>query len=270
MGYFANLIHGIRVLVFSPILPSARLALSRLRSISVESTLGDVKSLRWDDVFPSGADHADFTAIRQVPGNAELYEIAVLCCLIREYAFDKVLEIGTFDGRTTRNLAKFVGEAGSVTTVNLPKEKHREEWIFDGGSVRCGERFLDAPESTRIRQIVSDSRRLDSEDLGENFQLVFIDGSHSRDVVASDSMLASRVIPRIGCAVIVWHDFDFTDVREGVEQYLRQLDGGGSAFLLEGTRMGFQFLIDRASVCPDTWRKGAETEVSISRRTGNG
>jgi predicted O-methyltransferase YrrM len=270
MGYFANLVHGISVLVLSPFQPSARLALSRLRSFSVESTLGDLKSFRWEDILPSGADHVDLTAVRQVPGNAELYEIAVLCCLIREYAFDTVLEIGTFDGRTTRNLAKFVGEAGSVTTVNLPEEEHRDEWIFDGGSVRCGERFLDAPESTRIRQVFLDSRRLDSEELGENFQLVFVDGSHSRDVVASDSMLASRVIPRIGCAVIVWHDFDFTDVREGVEQYLSQLEGGGSAYLLEGTRMGFQFLVDRTSVGPENWRKAGETEVSRSHGSSNG
>lgn len=124
-----------------------------------------------------------------------------------------VLEIGTFMGHTTRQLAENLPEA-LVHTVDLPPD-------IDQASIsnsiipkddfhlirerRVGSAFLDSPQAARIRQHYADTATWDFEPIkGADF--FFIDGSHTYEYCKNDSEKCLEA-SRPG-AVFIWHDCD--------------------------------------------------------------
>jgi predicted O-methyltransferase YrrM len=128
-------------------------------------------------------------------GSISPLELRVICELARMIAPKNVLEIGTFEGRTTLNLALNLPES-KIYTLNLPQESC---------SFQVGKYFHGAEEAGRITQLFGNSREFDFSGL-PRMDLVFVDGDHSYDGVVSDSENAFNVLAEDG--IILWHDFD--------------------------------------------------------------
>jgi predicted O-methyltransferase YrrM len=167
-----------------------------------------------------------------IDGNVNLLELVALARLVRHHRPSRIFEIGTFDGRTTLNLAANAGDDAEVFTLDLPRATVDRV----GRPIEAGDRaFIEKPESgrrfrgtdcePRIRQLYGDSARFDPAPFANSVDFVFVDGSHSYEYVIGDTHLACRMLSPGG--VIVWHDYGVWD---GVTRALDELDRSGEDF----------------------------------------
>jgi hypothetical protein len=163
-------------------------------------------------------------------GNVHLGELAVLAlAAAATRPGDEVVEIGTFDGRTTINLAINAPEECPVFTLDLPPEQPTQFALDTGERTfidkpligerfkRCGAPWSD--KAAKIVQLAGDSATFDWSAHHGKAGLVFVDGSHAYDYVRADSETAFRLAA--SGAMVLWHDYG---VWEGVTRALEELD----------------------------------------------
>jgi Methyltransferase domain len=182
----------------------------------------------WSAVLPRRPIRLVETARRN--GNVRLGELAVLAqAAASATPGDEVIEIGTFDGRTTLNLSLNAPPRSPVFTLDLPPDQATEFQLAAGerhfvDKPVPGERFRAcAPQwreqAGRIVQLIGDSATFDwSAHLGKA-GMVFVDGSHAYDYARKDSETAFRLVARGG--TVLWHDYG---VWEGVTRALEHLE----------------------------------------------
>jgi len=177
----------------------------------------------------------DVRAIRIVEpqknsGDVSLGELAVLASAAAALrAGDEIIEIGTFDGRTTLNLAINAPAQYRVFTLDLPPDAAPKFDLAPGERAyvekpRSGRRFLQAPPewaaaAGRITQLIGDSATYDWSPHAGRAGLVFVDGSHAHDYVTADSDTAFRLVANKG--MVIWHDYG---VWEGVTRALEEIE----------------------------------------------
>jgi hypothetical protein len=177
----------------------------------------------------------DVRAIRIVEpqknsGDVSLGELAVLASAAAALrAGDEIIEIGTFDGRTTLNLAINAPAQYRVFTLDLPPDAAPKFDLAPGERAyvekpRSGRRFLQAPPewaaaAGRITQLIGDSATYDWSPHAGRAGLVFVDGSHAYDYVSADSNTAFRLVANKG--MVIWHDYG---VWEGVTRALEEIE----------------------------------------------
>ena len=175
----------------------------------------------------------DVRAIDAVDGNVSERELISICRLIRAAQPTKLFEIGTFDGRTTLNMAVNAAAGATVHTLDLPKSElptaasriHAHEIIY-ADKARSGERFQGTEAEPSIIQLYGDSGTFDFARYYGTMDVVFIDASHTFDYVVNDSLHAMRML-KPGGGTIVWHDYGRWD---GVTAALNQLRRKRSEF----------------------------------------
>jgi Methyltransferase domain len=182
----------------------------------------------WRDLFP--ARPILLARPRKNAGDVNLAELAILATVAASLsAGEEIVEIGTFDGRTTLNLAINAPAHLPVFTLDLPPRATPKFDLAPGerafvNKPRSGRHFREAPPewaaaAARITQLFGDSASFDwSAHLGRA-ALVFVDGSHAYDYVLADTDTAFRLIAPNG--VIVWHDYG---VWEGVTRGLEEIE----------------------------------------------
>lgn len=191
---------------------------------------------------------------RWLASTLDLEDLSALLAIVRFTGAKDILEIGTYDGSTTLNLAANAGDDGRVVTVDLPPQSAATETAIsvpleyrNKTKHAIGERFVQSPHRSKIRQVFADSAALDWASLG-SFDLILIDGCHYRDYVVSDSRKAFSVIRPQG--LILWHDYgqnrDVTDVldRCGRRRFPANGNGNGTPhpriFAIAGTRLAVE------------------------------
>ena len=181
----------------------------------------------WHEVLPRHAIRLVETGKRD--GNVDIGELGVLAQAAAAIpAGGIVVEIGTFDGRTTLNLA--VNAPGArVFTLDLPPDEralyalaHGERQYVDkpqpGARFRaCNPVWQEAAQ--RITQLLGDSATFDWAPYEGRAGLVFVDGSHAYDCVRKDSGTAMRLAAKGG--LVLWHDYGRW---EGVSRALDELE----------------------------------------------
>lgn len=166
-------------------------------------------------------------------GNVTLYELLVIAQLVRSRSPKTLFEIGTFDGRTTLNMAANSAADASVFTLDLPGElvaatalplaENEERYIVKKAS---GERFRGTDQETKISQLFGDSATFNFAPFRNAIDFVFVDGSHSLEYVKNDSLAAITLL-RGGHGTVVWHDYDGW---QDVTRALNDLYGSGKPF----------------------------------------
>jgi hypothetical protein len=192
---------------------------------------GQVTSLpvvAWRDVLP--AKPVSIVEPRKTSGDVNLAELAVLASAAAAVAGgDEIVEIGTFDGRTTLNFAVNAPAQLRLFTLDLPPDRPSRFALAPGEDAfvnkeRSGRHFADprpefAAAAGRITQLYGDSAAFDwSAHLGRA-GLVFVDGSHAYDYVIADSGTALRLVANKG--MVIWHDYG---VWEGVTRALEEIE----------------------------------------------
>jgi predicted O-methyltransferase YrrM len=170
----------------------------------------------------------DLRAIESVDGNVTDRELVSICRIVRNFEPARIFEFGTFDGRTTLNLAVNAGQDAAVYTLDLPqsaidsvsKPIHRDEVRYADKS-SSGERYRGTEAEGRIVQLYGDSGTFDFGAYRGNIDLVFIDASHTFDYVVNDSLNALQLLKPSG-GTIVWHDYSRWDGVTGALNQLRE------------------------------------------------
>ena len=131
-----------------------------------------------------------------------------------------ILEIGTFDGRTTVHLAENAPHA-EIFTIDLGtgiiEVPVQDAEIL--GDVFVG-RWIADRQINGIHQLIGDSRTFDYESAtGRSaVDFVFVDGDHSCESVAADSNQVFSILAEGG--LVIWHDYLTT---AGVTEALNDL-----------------------------------------------
>jgi hypothetical protein len=159
-------------------------------------------------------------------GDTSLLELCYINQIVKRYAPKHLFEMGTFDGRTTLNLAANSPDDAVVYTLDLPrKEMNRTALKLDDRDVvlvdkeLSGNRFRSAPESKKIVQLFGDTATFDFGPYENSMDFVFIDASHAYDYVLNDTRIALKLL-RKGKGILVWHDYGHAF--EGVTKALNE------------------------------------------------
>lgn len=170
---------------------------------------------------------AHLTACEETDGNVSFLELAVISALVRLSQPRICFEIGTFDGRTTLNMAMNAPDGCQVFTLDLPmSDKTVASLALEANDLMfiqkpaSGTRFRQHPLEKCIRQLYGDSATFDLSEFHNRIDFMFIDGSHSYDYVRTDSLNALKLVRHGG--VIVWHDYD-TPHWHGLTRALNEL-----------------------------------------------
>lgn len=146
-------------------------------------------------------------------GNIGLDELLVIVELIQSYQPLVCFEIGTFDGRTTLNMAANTSEEAVIYTLDLPRAEMRHTaFPLDPSDLdvvdkdTSGIRFHSTEWKRKIRQLYGDSATFDYRPYIGKIDFVFVDGSHTYQYALSDSQIALQLL-RDGKGVILWHDY---------------------------------------------------------------
>jgi len=146
-------------------------------------------------------------------GNVAPLELIAINALVVSRRPQALFEIGTFDGRTTLNMASNASQEAVVHTLDLP----RAGLAFTRLPIAPGDKAFIAKEISggryrgkdaekKIVTLSGDSAAFDFSEYLNAMDFVFIDGSHSYEYVLSDSHLALRLL-REGRGVVLWHDY---------------------------------------------------------------
>jgi hypothetical protein len=146
-------------------------------------------------------------------GHISLIESAVLARLVRARGAKRIFEFGTFDGRTTLDLACNAEPDARVFTLDLPPGHDGRSTAAplapaEGALVRARperRRFEGLPEADRIVSLTGDSATFDFAPYERSMDLVFVDGSHSFEYALGDSRTALSLVKPGG--LVVWHDY---------------------------------------------------------------
>lgn len=188
-------------------------------------------------------------------GNVTTFELAVLAESVRRRQPATLFEIGTFDGRTTLNLAANAPANAFIHTLDLPASQvTATRFGLDRGESQfveketSGRRFAGTPFAPRITQHLGDSATFDFQPFRRTIDWFFIDGSHAYDYVRSDTARALETIGE-GGGVIFWHDYQ--PDWPGVIRALNELQGSEPRLAglvhLEGTTLAYCEVAPRQS-----------------------
>jgi|GEM_PF-2620668 len=166
------------------------------------------------DVFELfGSDNAIYEGVYECGfGHTTEFELKVISNLVKKLNPKKIFEIGTFQGRTTLNMALNTSENAKIITLDLPNsELSSTKMDIEEGEIRyvqkevSGERFIGHSVEAKIQQVYGDSATFSFSEYSNAVDLAFIDGSHAYEYVMNDSQKALEMMRAGG--LIIWHDY---------------------------------------------------------------
>ena len=179
-------------------------------------------------------------------GNVSPDELRVICRLVKHFQPATILEIGTFDGRTTSNMAANSSEETRIFTLDLPPQELNQtalrlrtsDAVFILKDQSGREFFHRQREGTMITQLYGDSADFDYSPYRNNIDLVFVDGSHSYEYVINDTEVALSLL-RNGKGIILWHDYGRREVVRALNELYLAHSQLTSLAHIAGTSLGY-------------------------------
>ena len=246
-----------------------------LRSFGVQRKLPE-RQLPTVEVNDVVIDDIDTKILQPVPaatgGNISALEVVILAKIAHLVQAQVVFEIGTFDGRSTLNLAANSSDDVVVYTLDLPQEQlastkfavGRDELNYvKKAREEVGHRFANSPYREKIVQLWGDSATFDFSPYYQKADLVFVDGSHAYEYVHNDSKVALALL-RPGAGLILWHDYDwgYGGTAKALEELSRTPEYRGLKHI-EETCLAYMSRIPPAHVT--AWETSHQRKFSGSR-----
>lgn len=156
-------------------------------------------------------DHIEFTS-----GNISFFELIALVSIVKQFEPAVLMEFGTFNGRTTLNLA--LNTDGVVYTVDLPPKKEIEtkfplaDGVHDPNNelgfigLDTSQKFFHSFPHLKIWQLWMDTATIPINIYKNRVDFLFVDASHSYENCLNDSDIAHAIVKEGG--VIAWHDYN--------------------------------------------------------------
>lgn len=145
-------------------------------------------------------------------------DIALLIALAKRFKKCHYLEIGTWRGESTANVAKI---AEKCVSISFSDEQMKEQG-FDEKYTK-NSRFF-SKKLKNVKHIGADSQTYDFSKLKQKFDLIFIDGDHSYEGVLKDTKNCLKQLKNKN-SIIVWHDYGTSPETINWEIFAAILDG---------------------------------------------
>jgi len=196
----------------------------------VWSLLGSFSKIGLSEAIAASQSIMIDGSLSYTDGSLGIQDKVALMSLLRDREPEVVLEIGTYNGATTRLIALNLPRA-QIHTLDLPPdissdELHQSKLPKDDfhliGNRRVGEAIVSDPALTNVTQHFGDSATWDFSPV-QGLDFVFIDGSHTYQYVRSDTIRCAEAA--VGRATFVWHDFDYCHY--DVVRYLAEMSNAG-------------------------------------------
>jgi hypothetical protein len=169
-----------------------------------------------------------------VDGSLPWRDTLALLSVLVDRSPRSVLEIGTFDGHTTRLMAINLPDA-EIHTIDLPEDfsdinagMPKDDWHLIS-SRRVGSQYRSDPSIKSVRQHFGDTATYDFPAV----EIFFIDGAHTYSYVRNDTEKALR---SPGVKTLIWHDSDQLH-REVTQWLVEMIHSGYHVRQIEGTNL---------------------------------
>lgn len=149
-----------------------------------------------------------------VPGGTSDSEAWILSVLAKRA--QRLFEFGTCTGKTAYLWSRNAAPGARVVTLTLAPTQRDQYHAADGDdetdtryardeSAFCDFLYSNTPHADAITQLFGDSKQLDVTPYRDWADLIFVDGSHARSYVESDTDKALQMVRPGG--LILWHDY---------------------------------------------------------------
>ena len=189
-------------------------------------------------------------------GNVSLLELVYLSHLVKTFKPHRLMELGTFDGRTTLHLSTNTTPDSEIFTLDLPTEPtistkatlDADEVPFVQDSSREKRLYHSTPWANKIHELEGDSTQYDFSNYYGTIDFVFIDASHVYENVVKDTENALKILKTTG-GIIVWHDYNGWDgVTRAVNELYSKLKSPARFFHVSGTSLAICITVCYTSV----------------------
>ena len=177
-------------------------------------------------------------------GNVTTEELIAIASLIRQFQPSVLLELGTFDGNTTLQMALNAPPDATIHTLDLPPNPPRTKepiskadlkYVLD--EKKLDRKYLGSPVEDKVIQYLGDSTNFNFAEFTKKgpIDFAFIDAGHTYECVKSDTRHVFEVTSDKG--IILWHDCH--PFWNGVYLYLNQLAKIIPLIRIEGTNLAY-------------------------------
>jgi len=209
-----------------------------------------IPSVNLNKIFPGELESGSITLEKFLGhwGNVSIEELCKICLIVNFIKPNTILEIGTYNGMTTLQMALNAPRECTTYTLDLPEaisaslplseldtriSRHfKEQFGTATGS------YFKGRNDIKIVQLLGDSSTFDFDALKCAFDIIFIDAAHDYENKKTDSENAFRLLSRGG--VILWHNFN--DVLcPDVTKYLADISIAHRIFHLRNTSLAVYY-----------------------------
>lgn len=164
--------------------------------------------------------HFDLPEPNYENGNISLFETIIICLFCCNVKPLRILEFGTFNGRTTANISANIPDTSKIITVDLPKndmkntkfaleginknDKHDELGYVGLRNKRYNKQLTHIKK--KIFQLWMDTAMFPIGNYYNYFDFIFVDASHSYENCRNDSINVLQMVKNNG--FILWHDYN--------------------------------------------------------------
>lgn len=175
-----------------------------------------VESLPQIDFSDLGGEFNESVDLCFLDGGSMPTDLALLKILAK--GKNTYFEIGTWRGESVWNVAKVIDDC---TTFNLSKQDLNDL----GLDKKYGELHgIISKKNPKILHLEGNSKTFDFGSLGKKYDLIFIDGDHSYEMVKNDTEKVFKDLIHEN-SVVVWHDYAFNPEKIRYEVFQGILDG---------------------------------------------
>jgi predicted O-methyltransferase YrrM len=182
------------------------------------------------DIFEltNAENHLTYSGVYQCGfGHLNEIELKTICHLVKHINPSKVFEIGTFEGRTTLNIALNTNPQAQIYSLDLDVSMvHQTKFALEPDEIKyvrpnSGKRFKEQAVATKITHLSGDSATFDFTPYHNQIDVVLVDGAHAYDYVANDTEAALAMVKNGG--YIIWGSYTgWEGVRKNLNQYFEQ------------------------------------------------
>ena len=153
-------------------------------------------------------------------GSSLITDLQLLVTIAGRKEVNSYIEIGTWRGESVYNVAK---EIEDCTTINL-SEKEMKEMGWDKKYIE--QHGILSKNNSKILHLDGNTKNFDFASLEKKYDLVFIDGDHTYEMVLNDTKKVFQHLLHEN-SIVVWHDYAYNPQKIRYEVFQAILDGVG-------------------------------------------
>lgn len=153
-------------------------------------------------------------------GSSLITDLQLLATLAARKDMNSYFEIGTWRGESVYNVAKKIEDC---TTMNLSEEEMKNM----GWKPKYAEQHgILSKRNSKIKHLFGNTKNFDFSGLKKKYDLIFIDGDHSYEMVLNDTQKVFKNLIHEN-SIVVWHDYAYSPQKIRYEVFQAILDGVG-------------------------------------------